>query len=56
MTTIKSKDNLTTKSCLDDEDEKDKQDVQSPSLTTTKTKKHNKVTLKNMIMEKTWKF
>lgn len=34
------------------EDEEDEKDVESSQLTTTKTKKHYNVTLKNMIKEK----
>lgn len=46
------KHNLTMKWYFDVEDEEDKEDVQSPPLTTTKTQKHSNVTLKNMIAEK----
>lgn len=37
---------------FDVEDEEDKKDVESSQLTTTKTKKHCNVILKNMIKEK----
>ena len=52
MTAKYRKDNLTTKSCFGVEDEDDKEDVQSPPLTTAKIKKNSNVTIKNMIAEK----
>ena len=56
MTATKSKVTFTTESCFDVKDEKDKEDVQSPPLTTAKTKKHSNAILKNMIAEKTRSF
>ena len=41
-----------SKTMFDVEDEEDKKDVESSQLTTTKTKKHCNVILKNMIKEK----
>ena len=48
----KKQGNLTTKSYFDVEDQEKKKNVQSPTLTTAKTKKHSNITLKIMIAEK----